>query len=87
MGCARHQGGRSSQQDQALCLTSEDKRCQFLVVADGVGGHVGGEMASRCVVEVAAQMFPAQLNRAISPADFSVPLAGRSLFQREFIFV
>ena len=70
MGCARHQGGRSSQQDQALCLTSEDKRCQFLVVADGVGGHVGGEMASRCVVEVAAQMFPAQLNRAISPADF-----------------
>jgi serine/threonine protein phosphatase PrpC len=70
MGCARHQGGRSSQQDQALCLTTEDKRCQFLVVADGVGGHVGGELASRCVVDVAAQMFPAQLNHSLNPAEF-----------------
>jgi len=70
MGCARHQGGRSSQQDQALCLTTHDKRRQFLVVADGVGGHAGGELASRCVVEVAAQMFPADLDNGIKPAEF-----------------
>lgn len=69
MGCARHQGGRSSQQDQTLCLTSKDKRCQFLVVADGVGGHVGGELASRCVVDVAAQMFP-MLYHSLKPAEF-----------------
>lgn len=70
MGCARHQGGRSSQQDQTLCLTSKDKRCQFLVVADGVGGHVGGELASRCVVDVAAEMFPRLLNHSLKPVEF-----------------
>lgn len=70
MGCALHQGGRSSQQDQTLCLTSKDKRCQFLVVADGVGGHAGGELASRCVVEVAAEMFPRRLNHSLKPAEF-----------------
>ncbi len=70
MGAARHQGGRSTQQDQVICLTTPDRRRQFLVVADGVGGHSGGEMAAQCVVDVAARVFPALLNQHPQPAEF-----------------
>lgn len=63
MGADRHIGGRAYQQDQAVCLSSPDNKYQLLVVADGVGGHWGGEMASKTVIEIARQLFPAQLKR------------------------
>lgn len=61
MGCDRHIGGRTHQQDDLVCLTSPDRRRQFIVVADGVGGHWGGEMASKTIIETARKMFPSAL--------------------------
>jgi len=63
MGADRHVGGRAYQQDQVVCLSTPDMKYQLLVVADGVGGHWGGEMASNTVIEVARRLFPARLNQ------------------------
>jgi serine/threonine protein phosphatase PrpC len=70
MGGDRHVGGRTHQQDHLVCLTTPDLRRQFLVVADGVGGHWGGEMAAQAVIETAKNMFPASLDELASPAEF-----------------
>lgn len=63
MGADRHVGGRACQQDQVVCLSTSDMKYQLLVVADGVGGHWGGEMASKTVIEVARRLFPLQLDQ------------------------
>jgi serine/threonine protein phosphatase PrpC len=70
MGGDRHVGGRANQQDNLACLTTPDMRRQFLVVADGVGGHWGGEMAAQAVIETAKKMFPASLDELGRPAEF-----------------
>ena len=44
------QGNRKSQQDAVVCL-SWPTGSHLLLLADGMGGHVGGEVASRTVVE------------------------------------
>jgi PPM family protein phosphatase len=70
MGADRHVGGRAYQQDQVACLSTPDLKYQFLVVADGVGGHWGGELASKAVIDVARDMFPALLGQFPEPSGF-----------------
>jgi PPM family protein phosphatase len=48
-------GGRSSNQD-TIGLTEQDGMSCF-VVSDGAGGHAGGEVASRLVVEAISERF------------------------------
>ena len=50
------QGARQSQQDAARCL-SWPGEAHLLVLADGMGGHVGGEIASGTVVETFCDAF------------------------------
>ncbi|SEH04872.1 protein phosphatase 2C domain-containing protein [Candidatus Venteria ishoeyi] len=47
------QGGRNSQQDSIAVLHSEDGERHLLILADGMGGHKGGDLASQEVVKVA----------------------------------
>ena len=70
MGADRHVGGRAYQQDQVVCLSTPDLKYQLLVVADGVGGHSGGEMASKAVIDVARRLFPAHLSQFSDPVVF-----------------
>lgn len=44
-------GGRENNQDYAGYMVLEAGRCGCWVVADGLGGHLGGETASKTVVE------------------------------------
>ncbi|ANQ84035.1 PP2C family protein-serine/threonine phosphatase [Azoarcus olearius] len=67
---ACHIGGRAEQQDRAACFTSRDGRNHLLVVADGMGGHQGGELASHVVMEVAERAWSALDGLPHAPASF-----------------
>jgi serine/threonine protein phosphatase PrpC len=45
-------GPRDEQQDAAVCLSDSEQSRALLVVSDGVGGKIGGRLASQCVVEL-----------------------------------
>ncbi|WP_407275644.1 PP2C family protein-serine/threonine phosphatase [Halothiobacillus sp. DCM-1] len=70
MGADRHIGGRKTQQDQVLCLSTANHKHQLLLVADGVGGHGGGAEAAQAIVDAAQQLFPAALSRFANGRDF-----------------
>lgn len=55
----RARGGRPTQQDDLLCLHDDATHTQLLVLADGMGGHGAGELASAGVIEVARQLWHA----------------------------
>lgn len=52
---ALHIGGREEQQDSAAVLQSGDEA--LLVLADGMGGHAGGQLASAAVVATAERLW------------------------------
>lgn len=53
-----HRGGRDENQDMCGSLMLDAGAC--FVVADGLGGHRGGEAAARCAVESILDSFAAQ---------------------------
>jgi PPM family protein phosphatase len=53
----RAQGARPTQQDDLICLHDDAGSTHLLVLADGMGGHGAGELASRLVLDVAAQLW------------------------------
>jgi protein phosphatase len=52
---------RSNNQDNIGCVRFSDSRNILAVVADGMGGHQGGEVASRTAVETFQQKFSSYL--------------------------
>ncbi|THF61176.1 PP2C family protein-serine/threonine phosphatase [Pseudothauera rhizosphaerae] len=65
-GYAAHIGGRPVQQDRAACFVSADGTVHLLVVADGMGGRQGGDLAAQVVIDTAARLWG---GRADPPAD------------------
>ncbi|MCY4514291.1 MAG: serine/threonine-protein phosphatase [Candidatus Tectomicrobia bacterium] len=62
-----HVGQRDENEDRLAVLGSNDEGLRLFVVADGLGGHVGGALAAQTVVDTAAQMSSP---RSADPEEF-----------------
>ncbi|MCH2190119.1 MAG: serine/threonine-protein phosphatase [Gammaproteobacteria bacterium] len=83
-GQQSHQGGRDYNEDSTGIFERED--AVLLVVADGLGGHEGGEIASQCFVEAMGDSFkkatPAQLKKAQSFLTLSINFAHHAIHRQ-----
>lgn len=66
-GYAQHVGSRNEQQDAGLVLTNDGRIEQLVLVADGMGGHAGGSLASAQVAETARRIWEEHKQGAIDP--------------------
>jgi len=84
VGQQSHQGGRDYNEDSTAIFEREE--AILLVVADGLGGHEGGEVASQCFVETMGDSFrkatPAQLAKAQSFLTLAINFAHHSIHRR-----
>jgi PPM family protein phosphatase len=70
VGSASRVGGRENNEDAVLVArTGEGDHVWILAVADGMGGHAGGEVASRLAVETLEQRFTGS-----PPSDLALDL-------------
>jgi PPM family protein phosphatase len=66
-GYAQHVGSRNEQQDAGLVLTGDGQSEQLVLVADGMGGHAGGSIASAQVAETARRIWGEHRKTPIEP--------------------
>jgi len=60
---------RKTNQDAIDWRVSEDNRQVLLVVADGMGGYQGGEIASRIAVDTVVERLDPWLSSAVAPPE------------------
>lgn len=61
---ATHQGGRDYQEDDFGVFRNEKTGALFVIVCDGLGGHGGGDLASRAAVDCARDLWEAKGSQA-----------------------
>jgi serine/threonine protein phosphatase PrpC len=66
-GYAQHVGSRTEQQDAGLVLTGGARAEQLVLVADGMGGHAGGSLASAQIAETARRIWDEHEKTPIEP--------------------
>ena len=62
------QGNRSENQDRADIVTMENRI--LLTVADGMGGHVGGDVAAETAVHTLVDRFLRTTGSILDPVEF-----------------
>lgn len=67
-GVANHLGNRNSNQDRFDIVETDEG--VLLVLADGVGGHIGGEIAAQALVDVARDRYLNSTRPVVQPGRF-----------------
>jgi hypothetical protein len=68
---ADHIGGRDEQQDKVATFSAPNGETHLLVVADGMGGHKGGNFASQIVIKCTQFMWDkSQQSKVVAPQKF-----------------
>lgn len=67
-GVANHLGNRNSNQDRFAIIESEEGL--LLVLADGMGGHPGGDLAAQALVDIARAQYLHGVRPVAQPARF-----------------
>lgn len=79
-----HQGGRDYNEDRTAIFERDDS--VLLVVADGLGGHAGGEIASQAFIDAMGDSFrkatPKQLEKPDSFLTLSINYAHHTIHRR-----
>jgi PPM family protein phosphatase len=71
-------GGRKEQQDRVELFEARDGSERLLVLADGMGGHSGGELASQAVIETAQTVWRKHILEPKAPEDLLRDLISRA---------
>ena len=82
---SKAKGGRDSQQDDYYVEYNESLDKLIMVVADGMGGHKGGEIASEITVKKTKQFFQDKRNENLSAHEFFkklIPSIHESILKR-----
>ncbi|TGO03320.1 hypothetical protein PN36_08515 [Candidatus Thiomargarita nelsonii] len=72
----QHIGGREDQEDRVAIFSKENSH--LLVVADGMGGHEGGELASKTVIKVAKLLWEQEIDADATPINFLQRICDRA---------
>lgn len=62
-------GGREYNEDSCLVVSHDNKLC--VIVADGLGGHGGGSLASKAAVDVIRKNFEDKADKEITSEDMN----------------
>lgn len=57
VAAGRARGGRPTQQDDLVCLHDAEQDARLLLLADGMGGDGGGELAAAGVIDVTSRLW------------------------------
>lgn len=63
-------GGRDDQQDRVEIFEAPGAEQVMLVLADGMGGHAGGEMAAQAVIDVVGEAWRRHLDEPVEAESF-----------------
>lgn len=70
MICARSEKGKYREKNEDFFTYFTDDRCSFIILADGIGGISGGEIASRLASKGVADLILTELLDAINDITF-----------------
>ena len=73
VGQQSHQGGRDYNEDRVAIFERENSL--LLVLADGLGGHAGGEIASQALVDAMGDSFNKATDKQLEKADSFLALS------------
>ncbi|MEZ0003222.1 PP2C family protein-serine/threonine phosphatase [Sinorhizobium fredii] len=86
VSAAQHVGGRRIQEDSVAVFLTADRSTTLGVVADGLGGHGSGEVASRIVIDVARDFWgrlPGRHENGSSLLDELIEVANQRILEQQ----
>lgn len=81
VGCVRGSNQDCGRFIKPLDSTERKRKGVLALVADGMGGHSGGEVASSLAVEVISQVYYASLNTPVEALEESFNEANRQIYE------